>query len=101
MAIRLVWNAMVRIAFLGVNLYLPQAQHHKTGLLSLHPYLHRLMNAGQKSQLVGNLVTALKSIPRFIQVRQMGHFYKADPDYGVRVGAGLGIDINEIIGKAA
>jgi catalase len=39
--------------------------------------------------------------PRFIQVRQMDHFYKADPDYGSRVANGLGISIDEIIGKAA
>jgi hypothetical protein len=32
--------------------------------------------------LIGNLAGALKTVPRFIQVRQIGHFYKADPDYG-------------------
>ena len=63
--------------------------------------LYRLMNAGQKTQLIGNLVGALKPVPRFIQVRQIGHFYKADPDYGSRVAAGLGIGIDEVIGKMA
>ena len=43
----------------------------------------------------------LRAVPRFIQVRQLGHFLKADPDYGSRVAAGLSIRIDEIIGKAA
>ncbi|BBP05979.1 catalase [Sulfuriferula plumbiphila] len=63
--------------------------------------LYRLMNAGQKTQLIGNLVGALKPVPRFIQARQIGHFYKADPEYGSRVADGLGIKIDEIIGKVA
>jgi catalase len=63
--------------------------------------LFRLMNAEQKQQLIDNLVGALKPVPKFIQVRQIGHFYKADPDYGGRVAAGLGIPMDESIGKAA
>jgi hypothetical protein len=31
----------------------------------------------------------------------VGHFYRADPDYGSRVANGLEISIKEIIGKAA
>jgi catalase len=57
-----------------------------------------LMNADQKSQLIANLVGALKTVPRVIQVRQTGHFYKADPDYGSNVAMGLGIAIDEIVG---
>lgn len=63
--------------------------------------LYRLMNADQKAQLIGNLVGALKPVPRFIQVRQIGHFYQADPDYGGRVAEGLGIKLDEVIGKVA
>jgi catalase len=40
----------------------------------------------------------LKTVPRFIQVRQLGHFFKADPEYGSRVAAGLGIPVDEIKG---
>jgi catalase len=58
--------------------------------------LYRLMSADQKSQLIGNLVQPLKTVPRAIQVRQLGHFYKADLEYGSRVAAGLGIPIDEI-----
>jgi catalase len=59
------------------------------------------MTADLKSQLIGNLVGALKTVPRFIQLRQIGHFYKADADYGGRVAEGLGIKIDEVIGKVA
>ena len=61
--------------------------------------LYRLMNAGQKAQLIGNLVGALKPVPREIQLRQVRHFYQADPAYGEGVARGLGIDINSV--KAA
>ena len=60
------------------------------------------MSPDQKTQLIGNLVAPLKTVPSFIQVRQLGHFYQADPDYGTRVAAGLGIPVDEIPGwKAA
>ena len=63
--------------------------------------LCRLMDAGRKSQLNGNLAGALKPVPRFIHVRQSGHFYKADTDYGGQVAGRLGIKIDEIMGKVA
>ena len=43
----------------------------------------------------------MKGVPREIQVRQVGHFHKADPDYGSRVAKGLGIDIGQVTAKAA
>jgi catalase len=39
--------------------------------------------------------------PRATQMRQIGHFHRADRDYGTRVAAGLGLEMREIIGKAA
>ena len=54
--------------------------------------LFRLMNADQQSQLVGNLAAAMKEVPRFIQLRQLGHFHKADPAYGGGVASLLGIE---------
>jgi catalase len=63
--------------------------------------LYRLMNADQKAQLIANLVTPLKTVPRFIQLRQLGHFFKADPDYGARVATILGISVDEIDGRKA
>jgi catalase len=47
----------------------------------------------QKSQLIGNIVSAMKSVPKEIQERQIGHFYKADPAYGEGVARGLGLPL--------
>ncbi|MCX6366405.1 MAG: catalase [Armatimonadetes bacterium] len=56
--------------------------------------LYRLMTSDQKAQLIGNLVAALKSVPRDIQVRQLRHFHKADPHYGSQMAERLGINNN-------
>ncbi len=61
--------------------------------------LYRLMSADQQAQLINKLVVPLQTVPRFIQVRQLGHFFKADPDYGSRVSARLGIPVAEINGS--
>jgi catalase len=53
--------------------------------------LYRLMTESQKRLLVDNIVGAMKSVPGFIQARQVEHFRKADPDYGARVEAGLAL----------
>jgi catalase len=50
--------------------------------------LHRLMSAGERTRLVNNLVGAMTGVPREIQVRQVGHFYKASPVYGTAVARG-------------
>jgi catalase len=43
--------------------------------------LFRLMNDNQKQQLFNNLTETMKDIPERIQLRQLAHFYKADPAY--------------------
>jgi catalase len=53
------------------------------------------MSAEEKARLIGNLVGAMQGVPREIQVRQIRHFYKADPAYGEGVAKGLGIDVKE------
>jgi len=58
--------------------------------------LYRLISAEEKARLVANLVGAMKDVPREIQIRQVRHFYKADPAYGGSVARGLGIDINSV-----
>jgi catalase len=58
--------------------------------------LYRLMSPDQKLELISNLITPLKTVPRAIQVRQLGLFFKADPDYGERVAEGLRIPFDEI-----
>ncbi|MEK6852011.1 MAG: catalase-related domain-containing protein, partial [Candidatus Thermoplasmatota archaeon] len=54
--------------------------------------LFRLMNAEEKARLIGNLVRAMKGVPRDIQLRQIGHFYRADLNYGLGVARGLGVE---------
>ena len=52
--------------------------------------LYRLMSESQKNQLIDNLVYSMQDVPHDIQLRQIGHFYKADKEYGNRVAKGLG-----------
>jgi catalase len=51
--------------------------------------LYRLMSEAQRALLVSNVVGAMKSIPDFIQERQVAHFKKAEKEYGERVEKGL------------
>lgn len=58
--------------------------------------LYRLMDSDKKAQLTGNIVRAMKPVPGEIQIRQIRHFYKADPHYGLEIAKGLGISPGEI-----
>jgi catalase len=51
--------------------------------------LYRLMSEEQRALLASNIAGALKSVPEFVQKRQLAHFKKADPEYGERVLAEL------------
>jgi len=55
--------------------------------------LFRLMNADQKAQLIDNITRAMQPVPKDIQIRQLNHFYKADPEYGKGIAKGLGITL--------
>ncbi|WP_026561682.1 catalase KatA [Bacillus sp. J37] len=56
--------------------------------------LYRLMTEEQRAHLVSNIVGAMKPVERDeIKLRQIGHFYKADPEYGTRVAEGLGLAV--------
>lgn len=56
--------------------------------------LYRLMTEEQRAHLVSNIVAALKPVERDdIKLRQIGHFYKADPEYGTRIAEGLGLAV--------
>jgi len=59
--------------------------------------LYRLMTAEEKARLISNLVGAMQGVPHDIQLRQIRHFYKADPAYGESVAKGLGIDGKEVM----
>ena len=58
--------------------------------------LFRRMNAGQKHQLIDNIVKAMKTVSREIQERQIRHFYKADPAYSEGVAKGSDLPIPKI-----
>lgn len=58
--------------------------------------LFRLMSQEEQGRLIANLVAAMRSVPRMIQERQAGHFYKADRAYGEGVARGLGIDLKTL-----
>lgn len=61
--------------------------------------LYRLMTPDQKTRLVNNLVGHLGKARKDIQERQVVHFYRADPDYGLRVAKGLGLDVSKLFGS--
>jgi catalase len=53
--------------------------------------LFRLMSPAQREQLFDNIAAAMTGVPEFIQLRQIGHFLKADPAYGEGVAKRLGL----------
>jgi catalase len=77
-----------------------------SGEAGRHPYTHpnsdfvqpgdlyrKVMTDTDKEHLIGNIVAHLGNANKEIQLRQTQLFYKADPDYGMRVAAGLGITL--------
>jgi len=60
--------------------------------------LYLLMTPDQKTRLVNNIVGHLGNARKEIQERQVAHFYKADPDYGLRIAKGLGLDTHKVFG---
>ncbi|MHC8658754.1 catalase KatA [Bacillus amyloliquefaciens] len=56
--------------------------------------LYRLMSEEERARLVANIVSAMEPVEKEeIKLRQIGHFYKADPEYGRRVAEGLGLPL--------
>jgi catalase len=56
--------------------------------------LYRLMSEDERTRLVDTIVGAMKPVESDeIKLRQIGHFFKADPEYGTRVAAGLGLSL--------
>lgn len=56
--------------------------------------LYRLMNKDERERLVSNIVAAMKPVEKEeIKLRQIRHFYKADPEYGTKVAEGLGLKV--------
>ncbi len=61
----------------------------------------KVMTDTDREHLIGNLVGHLQNAQVRLQRRQTALFYKADPDYGARVAAGLGLDLEDIKRLAA
>ncbi len=61
--------------------------------------LFRLMPPEAQTRLFANLAAHMKSVPRDIQMRQLCHFFRADPAYGAGVAAALGISMEGMPGR--
>lgn len=56
--------------------------------------LYRLLTEEERTRLVANIVDAMKPVEKEeIKLRQISHFFKADPEYGTRVAKGLGLEV--------
>ena len=58
--------------------------------------LFRLIDADAKERLVGNIADSMMSVSRDIQMRQLCHFFRADPFYGAGVAHALGIELADL-----
>ncbi|WP_445245384.1 catalase [Microcoleus sp. OTE_8_concoct_300] len=63
--------------------------------------LYRLMKPDAQQRLVANIVESLSAAKPEIQMRQLCHFFRADPNYGSQVAEGLGIAIDPSMMPAA
>lgn len=60
--------------------------------------LYRLMSEEERTRTVNNIVGAMKPVEKDeIKLRQIGHFYKADPEFGTRIAEGLGLSVPETV----
>jgi catalase len=64
--------------------------------------LFRLMNPEQRDRLFGNIARHMRAgnTPREIQLRQLCHFFRADPGYGLGVAKALGIELSEDVAQS-
>jgi catalase len=63
--------------------------------------LFRLMSAEQKEQLFDNIKAAMDGVPVEIVKRQVTHFYRADPDYGIGVATRMELSASDLPAQAA
>ncbi len=55
-----------------------------------------MFDPSHRDRLAARIVGALGQARPEVQLRQLGHFFRADSDYGQRVADGLGIDASEV-----
>jgi catalase len=56
--------------------------------------LYRLLKPDAQQRLVDNIVGSMSGVRQEIQMRQLCHFFRADPQYGMQVATGLGIKLD-------
>ena len=59
------------------------------------------MKPDAQQRLIANIVESLSAAKSEIQMRQLCHFFRADPNYGRLVAEGLGIAIDPSMMPAA
>jgi len=58
--------------------------------------LYRLLSEDERTRLVANIVGAISPVENVeIKLLQIGHWYKADPEFGSRIAEGLGLSVPE------
>jgi catalase len=58
--------------------------------------LYRLLSEEERARLVQNIAGAMSGVQKEeIKLRQIQHFYKADPEYGQRVAEALGLAVQQ------
>jgi catalase len=58
--------------------------------------LFRLMKPDARQRLMDNIATAMQGVPQEIVRRQVLHFYRADPDYGIGVAIRMGLSTDDL-----
>src|SRR5258706_343940 len=58
--------------------------------------LYRLFDEGQRDRLAKAIAGPLRQARKEVQMLQLCHFFRADPDYGQRVAEELGIDVSQM-----
>lgn len=58
--------------------------------------LFRLMTPDQQGQLMDNVAAAMQGVPVEIVRRQVSHFYRCDPDYGIGVATRMGLSVSDL-----
>jgi len=63
--------------------------------------LYRLFDDDHRDRLTTRIAGVLGQARPEVQMRQLCHFFRADPDYGMRVANKLGIDVSQFMPAAA
>jgi catalase len=58
--------------------------------------LFRLMTPELQGQLMDNIAAAMQGVPVEIVRRQVAHFYRCDPDYGIGVATRMGLSVADL-----